>query len=277
MKTIVKLALILFICSLVALAQQPVTISGNPAMNVAQVNGSTVATAATGIQKVGLTDGTGNAITSTSSALDVNIKSGAAGGLAVIDEATATAGTSTFTPGGGVFNDSFTNLSSGQQGLYRMTAARGEHVNLRNSSGTEIGTSSTPIQVSLANTATNATPVSVGVAPSTSSSFAFTRYHGTSSTSTYTNIKASAGNLYGLRVFNPNTVACYVQFYNSATPTLGAAVVDSFGVQAGLDVTLTPNDIALENFATAISYATSTTDAGASLCATALSVTVFYQ
>jgi hypothetical protein len=43
--------------------------------NVAQVNGSTVATAATGIQKVGLADGSGNAITSTSSALDVNLKS----------------------------------------------------------------------------------------------------------------------------------------------------------------------------------------------------------
>ena len=44
--------------------------------NIAQVAGSTVATAATGIAKVGLTDGSGNAVTSTSNALDVNIKSG---------------------------------------------------------------------------------------------------------------------------------------------------------------------------------------------------------
>lgn len=44
--------------------------------NTSQIAGATIATAASGIQKVGLTDGTGNAITSTSSALDINIKSG---------------------------------------------------------------------------------------------------------------------------------------------------------------------------------------------------------
>lgn len=44
--------------------------------NLSQVNGATVAVAASGIQKIGLTDGTGNAVTSTTSALDINIKSG---------------------------------------------------------------------------------------------------------------------------------------------------------------------------------------------------------
>jgi hypothetical protein len=43
--------------------------------NIAQIAGSTIATAATGIAKVGLTDGSGNTISSTSNALDVNIKS----------------------------------------------------------------------------------------------------------------------------------------------------------------------------------------------------------
>lgn len=43
--------------------------------NITQIAGSAIATAATGILKVGLTDGTGNAITSTSSALDTNLKS----------------------------------------------------------------------------------------------------------------------------------------------------------------------------------------------------------
>src|SRR5882724_7619171 len=41
-----------------------------------KINGAAVATAASGIAKVGLTDGSGNAITSTSSALDINLKSG---------------------------------------------------------------------------------------------------------------------------------------------------------------------------------------------------------
>lgn len=77
------------------------------------------------------------------------------------DEAAWTAGSSTFTPTGGVFNDTAAALTTGQQGTQRLTANRGVHANLRNASGTEIGTSSTPVQVSLANTATNATAVKV--------------------------------------------------------------------------------------------------------------------
>ncbi len=114
--------------------------------------------------------------------------------------------------------------------------------------------------------------------PSTSSTYAFTRYHATSSTSAGLNIKASAGNLYGFSVFNPNTTPCYLQFYNNAgTPTVGTSVVDSFGVQAGLTLSVNPGTLALENFATGIAYATATTDAGATECTTAMSVTVFYQ
>lgn len=53
-----------------------VTIGANSSVNLNQVAGSAVATAATGIPKVGLTDGTGTAITNTAGALDINIKSG---------------------------------------------------------------------------------------------------------------------------------------------------------------------------------------------------------
>ncbi len=48
--------------------------SGTFGVNLAQVGGSTVATAATGVAKVGNCDGSGNALTSTGSALDVNLK-----------------------------------------------------------------------------------------------------------------------------------------------------------------------------------------------------------
>jgi hypothetical protein len=44
--------------------------------DLVKVAGATIATAASGIPKVGLTDGTGTAITSTGAALDINIKSG---------------------------------------------------------------------------------------------------------------------------------------------------------------------------------------------------------
>src|SRR6185312_10265526 len=52
------------------------------------------------------------------------------------DEAAWTAGTTLFNPGGGVFNDSAAALTSGQQGTFRMTPQRAQHVNLRNNSGT---------------------------------------------------------------------------------------------------------------------------------------------
>lgn len=77
------------------------------------------------------------------------------------DSSAFTAGSSTTGPIAGVFNDSATALTSGQQGTARSTANRAIHTNLRNNSGTEIGTASTPVQVSLANTAANATAVKV--------------------------------------------------------------------------------------------------------------------
>jgi hypothetical protein len=119
----------------------PVVIASNQSnlpANIAQVNGSTVAVAATGIIKVGLTDGTGNAITSTSSAIDVNIKSGGGSGFSVVDETAWTAGTSAFVPAGAVYNDSAAALTSGQEGTLRTTNNRALHVNLRDASANQL-------------------------------------------------------------------------------------------------------------------------------------------
>ncbi len=54
---------------------------------------------------------------------------GGSGGLSVTDQAAFTQGTSKFTPGGGVFNDTAT-LSSGQEGTFRMTTKRGQIVDV---------------------------------------------------------------------------------------------------------------------------------------------------
>lgn len=138
-------------------------------LNATVVGTGTFATQATlsaeTTKQIGVTrtaDGSGNLITSTSSALDVNIKSGAAaGGTALVDDATFTAGSTSFTPVGGVFNDSVTDATTGHADTARITAKRGIHTNLRNNSGIEVGTSTTPFQVSLANTASNSTAVKV--------------------------------------------------------------------------------------------------------------------
>lgn len=143
------------------------TPTGTQSVNVSQVSGSNIATAATGIQKVGITDGTGTAITSTSNALDINIKSGQSLTAATADEAAWTAGTSSFAPTGGVFNDSAAALTSGQQGTTRVTNNRALHSNLRNSAGTEIATSSNPLRIDPTGTTTQPVSGTLGLSAGT--------------------------------------------------------------------------------------------------------------
>lgn len=141
--------------------------SGNLKVNVASGGGSGgtsstfgAAFPATGTA-VGAIDSSGN-MAGLNLDASGNLKiSGSISVGGTVDEASFTAGTSTFTPTGGVFNDSAAALTSGQQGTQRFTANRAAHINIRNASGTELGTASNPLQVSLANTAANPTAVKV--------------------------------------------------------------------------------------------------------------------
>lgn len=75
-------------------------------------------------------------------------------GPAATDEGSFTAGTSPFQPQGCFFQTTATSnpLTTGQQGSVQCTAQRAPFVNLRNSSGTEIGTSGSPLFTSLSAT-----------------------------------------------------------------------------------------------------------------------------
>lgn len=64
--------------------------------------------------------------------------SGGGGGGGAADGTTFTAGTTVFTPSGGVFNDAVAALSSGKEGAVRLTANRAFHVNLRTAAGVEL-------------------------------------------------------------------------------------------------------------------------------------------
>lgn len=70
-------------------------------------------------------------------------------GASGTDEGTFTAGSSTFAPGGGFFQTTATSnaLTNGQWGAWQMTANRAGFINLRNASGTEVGTSSAEVFV----------------------------------------------------------------------------------------------------------------------------------
>lgn len=96
--------------------------------------------------------------------LPVNIVAGAgAGGTSLADEGAFVAGTTAFTPSGGFFQTTATSnpLTNGQGGWAQMTSTRSLFMNLRNNAGAETGVAAVPLQVSLANTGANATPVSV--------------------------------------------------------------------------------------------------------------------
>lgn len=118
----------------------------------------------------------------------------------------------------------------------------------------------------------------VTFAPVSTAGGALTRFH--ASTAAAANVKASAGNLYGLVLGNSGTIPCWLQVMNTAgTPTAGTSVVDSYMVQAGVTVIIPPGVFALTNYGTGIGVAGATADGGATTtgCTTTFSVTIYYQ
>jgi len=83
--------------------------------------------------------------------LFVNCANCSGSGVSATDEASFTAGNSVVATGGGVYNDAIVGLLQGQQGGFRLTPNRAIHTNLRNQAGTELGTTSNPLQVTGAN------------------------------------------------------------------------------------------------------------------------------
>jgi hypothetical protein len=108
---------------------------------------------------------TGNVtvVQGTGTNLHIVCDSGCSSSSAPADESAFTAGTTSQTPVGGFFQTTATSnpLTTGQMGAFQVTANRALFTNLRNASGTEVGVAATPLQVSLANTASNGTAVTI--------------------------------------------------------------------------------------------------------------------
>ena len=103
------------------------------------------------------------ALTGAGGNLNVQCANCSGSGVSAIDESAFAPSSGVFALGGGFFQTTATSnpLASGQQGAFQVTAQRALFANLRNSSGTEVGTSTTPLQVSLANTGLNSTALLV--------------------------------------------------------------------------------------------------------------------
>jgi hypothetical protein len=112
-------------------------------------------------------DGSGDSVMDpVNDAIRVNIVAGSgSGGTAQADKSTFTEGTTSFTPVGGVFNETISaDPIEDQAAAARITAKRAIHVNLRNVAGTEIGTAGAPVRTDPTGSTTQ--PVSGTVAVS---------------------------------------------------------------------------------------------------------------
>lgn len=134
-------------------ATQPVSgtvtanIQANASVNLNQVGGTALSAA--------------NVVDAANAAFKVNCVTGCTSGGSFTDNTAFTASTTAESNIGGVFNDGLTAVTSGNAAAARITNNRALHTNLRNAAGTEIGTAANPVQISLANTAANATAVKV--------------------------------------------------------------------------------------------------------------------
>lgn len=127
----------------------PITASSLPLPTGA----ATSANQTNGLQRTMIVDVNGNLISSTSNNLNVQCANCSGSGASAVDSALFTAGASVFGPGGGFFQTTATGnpLTNGQQGAFQVTANRALFINLRNAAGTEMGTTTNPLQVTGAN------------------------------------------------------------------------------------------------------------------------------
>ena len=171
-----------------------------------------------------------------------------AGGVAMTAAQGGTAPTSQLSVGG-TYNTALPSLSNGQASQLQVDSS-GRLI-------TNIGT------------LPNVQPV-----PQSSSTYATPAFD--LSATAATQVKASGGNVYGWFGFNPNSTTCYLQFYNSASATLGTGVLHPFGVVAGGSFNVTPGSVAMFNLSTAISTGQTTTATGSSQCSSPMTITILY-
>jgi hypothetical protein len=110
------------------------------------------------VGKVGGTAVPSGLVDSGNSAFKVNCVVGCSASAGFTDNSAFTAGATTETNSGGVFNDSLAAVTSGNAAAFRITGNRALHINIRSAGGTELATSSNPIRIDPTGTTTQ--PVS---------------------------------------------------------------------------------------------------------------------
>lgn len=120
-----------------------------------------------------IAQGGNTAAVNASSQLSVVCANCSGSGVSQVDNSGFTPGTTVFVPVGGEVDDTGTTaVAENSAGAARITVQRGLHVNLRTVAGAETGVAAVPLQVSLANTGANGTPVTVAGAVTNAGTFA---------------------------------------------------------------------------------------------------------
>lgn len=185
--------------------------------DVTSVAGTAISTAAAGIMKVGVTDGSGNAITSTASALDVNIKS--SGVSLNVNFLTANVATNLTQVGG---NTLLTGGSNGSIGVGGLAASAASSVGNPVMVGGATGGTTYTISADVAGHIVNHRPPGLPV-----------RTGGLSGT-VVTIVALSGAILDSYYCFNPGSSTAYVQLFDGGAVTLGTTTANwVMGVPAG--------------------------------------------
>ena len=282
-------------------------ISGTVTANLGTIDGAATATNQTdGSQKTKIVDGSGNVIGATSNALDVNIKSGGSSGTQYTNNAVQATPTGTvalgydgtnvrglLTDGTGKLQTNITNSSLAVTGTFYQVTQPVSAASLPLPTGAStaikqpaLGTAGTPsadvltVQGASSMTAlkvdgtATTQPVSGTIADSNSAPIVggSTQYSLVSAASTNaTNIKATAGVVYSIQVFNNGSSLGYLKLYDKATtpaPATDNAVLKSTiiiphgsGAGAGVVVSLPVPKKFTSGIGFAITGAIATTDA----------------
>ncbi len=121
-----------------------------------------------------------NVVDAGNTAFRVNCVTGCSASAGFTDNSAFTAGTTSETNTGGVFNnDGLAAVTSGNAAAFRITNNRALHVNLRNASGTEIGTASNPVRTDPTGTTTQPVSGTVTTTPPANASTNVAQFGGT--------------------------------------------------------------------------------------------------
>lgn len=166
------------------------------------------------------------------------------------------------TQGGAVLSSSNGGYQNILQGDAALTASNPLPAEQTDGAGNVLGTSTHPVQVSVANTGSNSTAISEQSTPGTSGGLSGYHLAGGSAASTNaTNVKSSAGQVYYILAQNPTTSIAYLRVYNtSSSPTCSSStgVVHDYAIGAA-NATGQANGFSLqiptgEAYATGISF-----------------------